>query len=136
MSQAPDTVAADASAGESTAIPAGEPLVRAEGVWKIFGPKADQVIGTDDANLSRRELQATGGTTRRRTIETSEELTAQEAVIARLARDGLSNPEIGGRLFISARTVQYHLHKVFAKLNVNSRSELAGALGIDPQGRL
>jgi glycine betaine/proline transport system ATP-binding protein len=63
MSQAPDTVAADAPAGADAGLRAGEPLVRADGVWKIFGPKADQVIGTDDANLSRRELQDKCGCT-------------------------------------------------------------------------
>jgi DNA-binding CsgD family transcriptional regulator len=52
------------------------------------------------------------------------ELTAQEAQVARLAREGLSNPEIGGRLFLSPRTVQYHLGKVFTKLDISSRSQL------------
>jgi ATP/maltotriose-dependent transcriptional regulator MalT len=79
-----------------------------------------------------RELLATGETARKRTVETSSELTAQEAQVARLARDGLSNPEIGARLFISARTVQYHLGKVFTKLGISSRSQLDRALPDDP----
>jgi ATP/maltotriose-dependent transcriptional regulator MalT len=84
------------------------------------------------ADRARRELLATGETVRKRTIETRDELTAQEALIARLARDGLSNPEIGTRLFISPRTVQYHLRKVFIKLDIRSRNELGRAL--PPQG--
>jgi DNA-binding CsgD family transcriptional regulator len=76
------------------------------------------------AERARGELRATGERVRKRTVATSGELTAQEAQVARLAREGLSNPEIGTRLFISAHTVQYHLHKVFAKLGVTSRSQL------------
>lgn len=89
------------------------------------------------AERARRELQATGATARKRTAEVSaDQLTAQEAQIARLARDGLSNPEIGARLFISARTVQHHLRKVFAKLDISSRSQLERVLALDraPQG--
>jgi DNA-binding CsgD family transcriptional regulator len=77
------------------------------------------------AERARRELQATGETARKRTFAAcDQELTAQEAQIARMARDGLSNPEIGVRLFISPRTVQYHLRKVFSKLSIESRSQL------------
>jgi DNA-binding CsgD family transcriptional regulator len=75
-----------------------------------------------------RELLATGETARKRTDSTHDALTAQETQIARLARDGLSNPEIGARLFISPRTVEYHLHKVFTKLGITSREHLDGAL--------
>jgi DNA-binding CsgD family transcriptional regulator len=80
------------------------------------------------AERARRELAATGETARKRSDETRDELTAQEAQIARLARDGLSNPEIGAELFISPRTVKYHLRKVFTKLDINSRHELLTAL--------
>jgi DNA-binding CsgD family transcriptional regulator len=80
------------------------------------------------AERARRELLATGGTARKRVVETSSELTAQEAQVARLARDGLSNAEIGARLFISSRTVQYHLHKVFTKLGITSRTQLERVL--------
>jgi DNA-binding CsgD family transcriptional regulator len=84
------------------------------------------------AERARTELLATGETARKRTVETHDALTAQEALIARLAREGLSNPEIGSRLFISARTVQYHLGKVFTKLDISSRAELDRALPGDP----
>jgi DNA-binding CsgD family transcriptional regulator len=75
-----------------------------------------------------RELVATGETVRKRGIETREDLTAQEAQIAHLASEGLSNPEISARLFISRRTVEYHLHKVFSKLDITSRNQLQHAL--------
>jgi DNA-binding CsgD family transcriptional regulator len=80
------------------------------------------------AERARRELLATGEKLRKRTVETRDELTAQERQIARLARDGLSNPEIGARLFLSPRTVEWHLRKVFAKLGIHNRRELARAL--------
>jgi DNA-binding CsgD family transcriptional regulator len=80
------------------------------------------------AERARRELLATGETVRKRTAETRDDLTAQERQIALLARDGLSNPEIGTRLFISPRTVKYHLRKVFIKLDISSRNELDRAL--------
>jgi ATP/maltotriose-dependent transcriptional regulator MalT len=80
------------------------------------------------AERARRELLATGEAVRKRMVETTVELTAQEAQVARLARDGLSNPEIGARLFISSRTVQYHLGKVFSKLGISSRGQLNRAL--------
>ena len=73
---------------------------------------------------ARRELRATGETARSRTDETRGVLTPQEAQIAQLARDGYSNPDIGAQLFISPRTVQYHLRKVFLKLEITSRNEL------------
>jgi DNA-binding CsgD family transcriptional regulator len=76
------------------------------------------------AERARHELEATGETVRKRTDEARGVLTPQEAHIARLAREGLSNPEIGAQLFISPRTVQYHLRKVFQKLDISSRNQL------------
>jgi DNA-binding CsgD family transcriptional regulator len=80
------------------------------------------------AERARRELQATGEKLRKRTVETRDELTPQERQIAGLARDGLSNPEIGARLFLSPRTVEWHLKKVFTKLRISSRMGLHDAL--------
>jgi len=80
------------------------------------------------AERARRELLATGEHVRVRTLDRQGELTPQEAQIARMARAGLSNPEIGGQLFLSARTVEWHLGKVFAKLEITSRRQLQQAL--------
>ena len=77
------------------------------------------------AERARSELLATGERVRKRTAETRDELTPQELQIARLARDGLSNPEIGARLFLSPRTVEWHLRKVFTKLGIRSRQDLS-----------
>jgi DNA-binding NarL/FixJ family response regulator len=87
------------------------------------------------AERARQELQATGEKVRKRTVEARDDLTPQERQIARLARDGLSNPEIGARLFLSPRTVEWHLRNVFTKLGIQSRRELAKALA-DPDSQL
>jgi DNA-binding CsgD family transcriptional regulator len=92
------------------------------------------------AGRARRELTSAGEPVRNASREAADPdpvpagvaLTAQEALVARLARDGLSNPEIGTRLFISSRTVQYHLRKVFTKLGISSRSQLYRVLPSDP----
>ena len=79
------------------------------------------------AERTRNELLATGETVRKRAVDSFDELTPQEALVARLAADGNTNPEIGAQLFISPRTVEWHLGKVFTKLQVASRRELRGA---------
>ncbi|GAA3383656.1 helix-turn-helix domain-containing protein [Cryptosporangium minutisporangium] len=79
------------------------------------------------AERARRELHALGTPVRTRTPEARTDLTAQEAQIARMARDGLSNPEIGAQLFLSPRTVEWHLRKVFGKLGITSRRQLRSA---------
>ncbi|MDP9255259.1 MAG: LuxR C-terminal-related transcriptional regulator, partial [Actinomycetota bacterium] len=109
---------------EQRRVDAREQLRTAHEMFAAMGAEAF-------AERARRELLATGETVRKRTVETRDELTAQERQIARLARDGLSNPEIGTRLFISPRTVQYHLRKVFIKLGISSRSQLDRVLPSD-----
>jgi ATP/maltotriose-dependent transcriptional regulator MalT len=106
---------------ESRRLDAREQLRAAHDTFSRAGSEAF-------AERAARELLATGETARKRTADTPDELTAQEGQVARLARDGLSNPEIGAHLYISPRTVEYHLHKVFAKLDINSRKDLKGVL--------
>jgi len=88
----------------------------------------EQIGAEAFAERARRELVATGETAPRRTVETRDVLTPQEAQIARMASDRQTNPEIGATLFISPRTVEYHLRKVFTKLDISSRKELQRAL--------
>jgi ATP/maltotriose-dependent transcriptional regulator MalT len=105
---------------EGRRVEAREQLRTAHGMFSDIGMEAF-------AERARRELLATGEKVRKR-VEARDELTAQERQVAQLARDGLSNPEIGARLFLSQHTVAYHLRKVFGKLGIHSRRELAGAL--------
>jgi DNA-binding CsgD family transcriptional regulator len=100
---------------------AREQLRRAHELFVTIGMEAF-------AERAQGELLATGERLRTRTAETRDDLTPQERQIARLARDGLSNPDIGARLFLSPRTVEWHLRKVFTKLEIHSRHELSSAL--------
>jgi DNA-binding CsgD family transcriptional regulator len=92
--------------------------------YEIF----DSIGAAAFAERARIELRAAGGHARQHTIQTPDTLTAQEALIARLAGDGASNPEIAAQLFISRATVAYHLRKVFTKLGISSRNQLGPAL--------
>src|SRR5262249_38612595 len=103
---------------ENRRVDAREHLRAAHEMFNGFGAEAF-------AERARRELLATGETARKRTDDARGVLTPQEAQIARLAQEGLSNPEIGAQLFISPRTVQYHLRKVFVKLEITSRNQLS-----------
>jgi DNA-binding NarL/FixJ family response regulator len=86
-------------------------------------------MGADGfAERAAHELRATGERVRKRTADAPTQLTAREAQIGRLAGGGLSNPEIAAQLFMSPRTVEYHLHKVFTKLAIGSRNQLHGVL--------
>jgi DNA-binding CsgD family transcriptional regulator len=111
---------------DSRQVDAGRELTRAYEMFTAMGMEGF-------AERTRRELLATGAAVRQRTADAVEQLTAQEALIARLARDGRSNPEIAAQLFISARTVEWHLRKVFTKLGVSSRHQLQ--LAIADRGR-
>ena len=103
---------------------------RADARWELnVAHEMFSRIGMEGfAERAGRELTATGGAVPVRNVETRPGLTAQEAQIARLAGDGLTNPEIGAKLFLSARTVEWHLRKVFTKLGVSSRGQLRAAL--------
>ena len=91
---------------------------------EMFGEMGNEPF----AERARRELFATGETVRKRTVETLDDLTPQETQIGRMAADGFTNPEIGAQLFLSPRTVEWHLRKVFTKLGINSRRQLRTAL--------
>jgi DNA-binding CsgD family transcriptional regulator/tetratricopeptide (TPR) repeat protein len=112
---------------EHRRVDAREQLRAAHALFDAIGMEAF-------AERARSELLATGERARRRTADTRDDLTPQERQIARLAGDGLSNPEIGARLFLSPRTVEWHLRKVFGKLGIRSRQELSHVLpGSDPE---
>jgi DNA-binding CsgD family transcriptional regulator len=109
---------------ENRRLDAREQLRAAHDVFAGIGAQAF-------AERARGELLATGETARRRTVDDRDALTPQEGRIARLAAESRTNPEIGAELFISPRTVEYHLRKVFMKLGIRSRRELRAALPED-----
>jgi ATP/maltotriose-dependent transcriptional regulator MalT len=111
---------------EGRRVDAREQLRSAHDMFATIGMEAF-------AERARRELIGAGGKVRRRSVETRGQLTPQEEQIARLARSVLSNPQIGAKLFISVRTVEWHLHNVFTKLGISSRGQLRIAL---PEGDL
>jgi DNA-binding CsgD family transcriptional regulator len=111
---------------ERRRVDARKQLRTAHGMFDAMGAEAF-------AERAHRELAATGETVRKRTVETRDELRPQEAQIARLARDGQTSAEIGAQLFLSPRTVDWHLRKVFAKLGINSRKQLGIALRDAPR---
>jgi len=111
---------------EGRRVDAREQLRTAHGMLAAIGMEAF-------AERARRELIATGEKVRKRSVETRDQLTPQEGQIARLARDGHTNQEIGAQLFLSARTVEWHLRKIFAKLGISSRRELLAALAQSAQ---
>jgi DNA-binding CsgD family transcriptional regulator len=110
---------------EGRRMDARDQLRAAHEMFSHFGAEAF-------AERGRRELLATGETARKRTENTRDVLTPQEAQIAGMASDRQTNSEIGAMLFISPRTVEYHLRKVFTKLDVSSRKELRSALAAIP----
>ena len=88
----------------------------------------DAIGASNWGDQARSELRASGERSRRRVAEARDQLTAQELQIAQLAADGLSNREIGQRLYLSHRTISTHLYRVFPKLGITSRAELSAAL--------
>jgi DNA-binding CsgD family transcriptional regulator len=110
------------------AEPADERVELASLGWAVFDSDEKATPAEVDivriAERARHELLATGETVRKRSVETQDQLTAQELQIARLASEGHTNPEIGAQLFLSRRTVEWHLRKVFDKLEIRSRREL------------